>query len=106
MAYIGKVTLTSSWAKLEDLIKAQVDGQSAFAFDTSKKYGIEVDTQRGPYIFGAYLCNSATEPANADDGEHLEQENFGVYQPESGAYLWVKARGQQETVKISVSEQD
>ncbi len=104
MAYIGKVTLTSDWEKLEDLIKAQVEGQSAFAFDTSKEYGIQTDTPRGPYIFGAYLCNSTTEPAEADDGEHLEQENFGIYKPESGVYLWVKKRGVDGTVKLSVSE--
>lgn len=105
MAYIGKVALTSEWEKVEDLIKAQVDGQSAFAFDTSKEYGIMTDTQRGPYIFGAYLCHSATKPANADDGEHLEQENFGVYKPASGVYLWAKKRGvAEESVKLSVSE--
>lgn len=104
MAYIGKVKLSSTWEKLEDLIKAQVDGQSAFAFDTSKEYGIQADTPRGPYIFGAYLCNSATEPAEADDGEHLEQENFGIYQPASGVYLWVKTRGVDGDVKLSVSE--
>lgn len=104
MAYIGKVTLTNEWAKLEDLIKAQVDGQSAFAFDTSKEYGIQVDTQRGPYIFGAYLCSSTSEPGALDDGEHLEQEQFAVYGPESGVYLWVKTRGSEASVKLSVSE--
>lgn len=106
MAYIGKVKLTTEWEKLEDLIKAQVTGQSAFAFDTSKEYAIQTDTPRGPYIFGAYLCNSATEPGSADDGEHMEQEQFGIYKPESGVYMWVKSRGTSETVevKLSISE--
>ena len=104
MAYIGKVTLTNEWEKLEDLIKAQVDGQSAFAFDTSKDYGIQVDTARGPYICGAYLCNSTSEPAETDDGEHLEAEMFGEYTPESGIYLWVKSRGDASVVKMSISE--
>ena len=103
MAYIGKITLTNEWAKLEDLIKAQVDGQSAFAFDTSKEYGIQVDTPRGPYIFGAYLCSTASEPAKTDAGEHLEAEQYAIYQPESGSDLWVRTRGSAAEVKLSVS---
>lgn len=106
MAYIGKVKLTTEWEKLEDLIKAQVAGQSAFAFDTSKEYSVQAETPRGPYIMGAYLCNTASEPSNLDDGEHLEQEQMCVYQPESGQYLWVRSRGTAENadVKLSVSE--
>lgn len=104
MAYIGKVTLTSTWAKLEDLIKAQVDGQSAFAFNTSKEYGIQVETPRGPYISGAYLCSVASEPAETDAGEHLEAEQYAVYGPESGYDLWVRTRGSDAEVKVSVSE--
>lgn len=105
MAYIGKVTINSEWAKLEDLIKDQVSGQSAFAFDTSKTYLLQVETTRGQYVFGSYVCSSATEPANADDGEHLEEDNFGIYEPESGIYLWVKARGSNRSIKMSISEQ-
>lgn len=105
MAYIGKITTSSEWAKLEDLIKDQVDGQSAFAFDTSKTYNIQVETTRGQYVFGVYLCDSASEPANADDGAHLEEYQMGIYQPESGYDLWVKSRGNNTSVKMSISEQ-
>ena len=45
MSYVGKVKVSSAWTKLEDLIQAQVDGQSAFAFDTSKTYSVQADTQ-------------------------------------------------------------
>lgn len=102
MAYVGKVSVTNDWAKLEDLIQAQVSGQSSFAFDTSKTYSLQTDS--GGADFGVRLCNSATEPAAEDDGEHLVDDQFGKYTPESGAYLWVKSRGNSTGVKLSVSE--
>lgn len=105
MAYIGKIVVTDEWEKLEDLIKDQVSGQSAFAFDTSKTYNLQVETTRGQFVFGVRLCNSTTEPANADDGEHLEAENMAMYQPESGVYLWVKNRDANTSIKMSISEQ-
>lgn len=104
MAYIGKVTLTDSWAKLEDLIKAQVDGQSAFAFDTTKKYSIQVDTVKANHDYSGYFCNSATEPSATDDGEHLDNNLFAVYEPESGVDLWVKEATSAGKIKVSVSE--
>ena len=104
MAYIGKVTLTDSWAKLEDLIKAQVDGQSEFAFDTSKKYSIQVDTVKQNHNYSAYFCNSATEPVNLDDGEHLNNDLFAEYTPESGVDMWVKTATTAGIIKVSVSE--
>ena len=36
--YIGKVLLSNTWTKLEDLIKAQISGQSAFAFNSDTVY--------------------------------------------------------------------
>lgn len=105
MAYIGKVTINNEWEKLEDLIKDQVAGQSAFAFDTTKQYFLQVETTRGQFVFGIYACNSTTEPANPDDGEHLEEDSFGIYQPEAGEYLWVKSRNANTSVKMSISEQ-
>ena len=103
MAYVGKVSITSEWAKLEDLIKAQVDGQSAFAFDTSKTYTIQTDGPSTP--FGARFCNTASTPENDDDGEYLTDTFVGaLYQPESGAYLYVRTRGNTTNIKVSVSE--
>lgn len=103
MAYVGKVVVTQDWAKLEDLIKAQVEGQSSFAFDTSKTYELQTDCeQHAP--FGVRVCNSASEPSDADAGEHLSDDQSGEYKPESGIYLWVKVRGNTTDVKLSVSE--
>ena len=103
MAYIGKVSVTSAWAKLEDLIKAQVDGQSSFAFDTSKTYQLQADSElHAP--FGVRICNASAEPSEDDAGEHLTDEQSGEYKPESGVNLYVKTRGNTTGIKISVSE--
>ena len=104
MAYIGKVNITSEWTKLEDLIKSQVTGQDSFSFDEEKIYNIQVDLA-GTLIFGAQFCNSASEPTESDAGEHLEEDALGIYQPETGNYLWVKTRGNTTRAKVSVSEQ-
>lgn len=104
MAYIGKVSLTDSWEKLEDLIKA-LDGQSAFAFDTDKTYAIQVDSIFANSNYSARFCNSATEPANPDDGEHYDNSMAPFsYKPASGIDLYVKKASKTRNVKVSVSE--
>lgn len=103
MAYIGKVSVTSAWEKAEDLIKAQVSGQSSFSFDTNKTYSLQTDCQQ-PSPFGARLCSSATKPSDDDAGEHLSDSQYCVYQPESGVYLWIKRRGNTSDLKVSISE--
>lgn len=80
MAYIGKVNVSGDWEKVEDLIKAQVEGQDSFAFDTSKSYPIQVD--------GGFLT----------DGERA------VFKPESNKDLYIKVRGNSGGVKLSVSD--
>lgn len=104
MAYIGKVKITSAWTKLEDLIKAQVTGQSSFAFNTSKTYSVMADVKSNQTLFGVYVCNAGSEPSEDDDGEYLTEGLFGMYKPESAVYLWVRARGNSTDVKVSVSE--
>lgn len=104
MAYIGKVELKETWEKLEDLIKAQVTGQSAFAFDASKTYSMMTDTANDTCEIGAYWCSSATKPTALNDGEYLDPGVQGIYQPESGAYLWVKIRGAKHEVRLAISE--
>lgn len=104
MAYIGKVSITNEWEKLEDLIKSQVSGQSAFAFDTDKKYSIQVDTVKDNNDNSAYFCNSATKPTNSDDGEHLNNDLYAEYKPESGVYLYVKKAKSLGVIKVSVSQ--
>ena len=104
MADIGKITITSEWAKVEDLIKAQVDDQSSFAFDTDKTYTIQTDCeQHAP--FGARFSISATKPTEPDAGAYLTDDFPGaIYNPKSGVYLWVKIRGNTTSVKVFVSE--
>lgn len=58
MAYVGKVTLSQDWEKLEDLIKDQVDGQGSFAFENGKDYSLQVDSPNLEIMFGAYVCVS------------------------------------------------
>jgi len=48
--YLGQVKITAEWAKLEDLIKAQIYGQSAFAFDTTKKYQLQCKSPNNLFI--------------------------------------------------------
>ena len=102
MAYIGKVSITNDWEKLEDLIKEQVDGQSSFAFDTTKKYAIQTDGPTLPY--GARFCTSATRPESPDVGGHLSDQQQGIYEPESGVYLYVKKFKSLGVLKVSVEE--
>lgn len=104
MAYIGKVALTDSWEKLEDLIKA-LDGKSSFAFDTSKTYAIQVDSIASNRNYSARFCNSATKPTNADDGEHYDNSMTPFsYKPASGIAMYVKKAAKTRNVKVSVSE--
>ena len=104
MAYVGKVKITGDWEKLEDLIKAQVDGQSSFSFDTSKTYSVMADCNTSPIMLGARVCNSVAKPSEPDDGEYLTEGLFGVYKPESGVYMWVRTRSNTPNVKVAVSE--
>ena len=102
--YIGKVELKETWKKLEDLIQEQISGQSGFAFDETKTYSLQTDTGNDTCVSGAYVCNSATEPTELNDGEHLDPEISAEYVPESGIYLWVKIRGAKHDVRLAISE--
>lgn len=104
MSDIGKIKITSEWSKVEDLIKAQVSGQSSFSFDVSKDYQLQSDSATSTVMFGAYLCESSSTPENPDDGEYLVEGLTGQYKPTSGKYLWIKTRGNTTDVKVSVSE--
>jgi len=99
MAYVGKVNVSGDWEKVEDLIKAQVEGQDNFVFDTSKSYPIQVDGG-----FGIYLCSASTTPTAPDEGEFLTDGERAVFKPESNKDLYVKVRGNSGGVKLSVSD--
>jgi len=83
--YIGKITVSSTWNKVEDLIKEQVSGQSSFAFEADKIYQLQCE---GGY--GVRLCNTGSTPAQASDGEYLSGAQTAQYRPQSGAYLYVR----------------
>ena len=100
MAYIGKVEVDNTWQKVEDLIKAQVTGQSAFAFDENSIY--QLQSEAG---YGCRLCNTTSTPADGNDGEVILQDKVGIYKKEGGAYLFAKVHtlqpGQPCLLKIS-----
>lgn len=85
MAYIGKVELSNSWAKVEDLIKEQVDGQSAFAFDSDSIYQVQSEA-----TYGAQICETSAAPADGNDGERIIGSQTGVYKLEGSNYLYAK----------------
>ena len=77
--YIGKVLLTNEWEKLEDLIKAQVSGQSAFAFDSTKTYQLQ-----GEGVEAIRLCDKSDAPADLKDGERIKGTQTAFYKPSDG----------------------
>lgn len=99
--YIGQVTLTENWQKLEDLIKAQVAGQSAFAFAAGKTYQLQ-----GEGSYGVRLCNASTTPQALNDGERICQNQTALYEKEDGAFLYVKqiADTPQESARLKISQ--
>lgn len=97
MAYIGKIEVPATWTSLEDLIQAQVDGQSSFAFDSSKKYSLQ--TEEG----SIRLCNTSATPTSDVDGEHLKDDQFGIYEPDSST-LYVRSKTKNGVCLLSVSE--
>ena len=86
--YIGKVLLSNEWAKLEDLIKAQVSGQSAFAFDSTKTYQIQGECffeGTKEVLLAARLCEKTTTPSDTKDGFRITHTQCAVYQPSTGS---------------------
>lgn len=83
--YIGTVKLSNEWTKVEDLIKDQVDGQSAFAFDDTKTYQLQ-----GEGISVVRLCDSAAEPSELIDGLRIKGTQPAFYTPTTGSYLYVR----------------
>lgn len=91
--YIGKVQLTNEWQKVEDLIKAQVEGQSSFAFEANKTYQLQAEAS-----YGAQLCETSAAPADGNDGEFIEGSQTGSYILDSGNYLFAKVHTMQPGV--------
>ena len=83
--YIGKVKLTNQWQELEALIQEQVDGQSAFSFDSSVTYQLQSESK-----YGARLCVSASAPADDVDGFVISGDKTAHFKPETGMKLYVR----------------
>lgn len=98
MAYIGKVSISQEWEKLEDLIKAQVDGQSAFAFASGTQYSLQ--SEKGLCA----ICVTSAEPDSLLAGEHINQDQFGVYEPDGSNDMWVRSKEPDAVILLAVSE--
>ena len=83
--YIGKVEVGNEWEKLDTLIKAQVDGQSSFAFDAATTYQLQ-----GEGSAGVCLCETEQAPSDKSDGFVIRGTQCANYKPTSGLHLWVK----------------
>lgn len=84
MAYIGKVKVSDTWESLADLIQAQVEGQSAFAFGSST-YQLQGE---GPV--GVRFADASSAPTDNEDGERIANTQVAIYEPSTGT-LYVKA---------------
>ncbi|MBQ2174835.1 MAG: hypothetical protein II453_07200 [Alphaproteobacteria bacterium] len=84
--YIGKVEIKDEWEKLEDLIKAKVEGQSSFAFDSDTKYQLQCEGS-----FGARFCESAATPDDKNEGFCIIETQVAYYKPGTDD-LYVKTK--------------
>jgi hypothetical protein len=83
--YIGKVEVTNEWQKLDALIQAQVDGQSAFTFDSAVTYQIQ-----GEGNYGIRLCEVADAPTDPKVGLRIRGVQPAHFKVDSGYDLYVK----------------
>lgn len=82
--YIGTVEVNDTWQKLDELIQAQVSGQSEFSFDADTTYQLQAEGN-----FGIRLCEQTEEPGKKD-GFRIRGTQPANYKVQAGAYLWVK----------------
>lgn len=98
MAYIGKVQVGDKWEKLVGLIRQQVPSQSSFNFTVGSTYSLQVESGT------VRVCNNTGgTPDSKIDGEHLTDEQFGIYEPDSGT-LFVRAKPKTGVVWLSISK--
>lgn len=86
--YIGKVLLSDEWEKLEDLIKEQVSGQSAFAFDSTKTYQLQGECDHESVkevLLAVRLCETSATPTDDKDGDRIVGTQCANYQPSTGS---------------------
>ena len=85
MSYIGKVKMNNKWQELEALIQTQVEGQSAFSFDSAVTYQIQSESK-----YGARLCEAADTPADDTEGFVISGDKTAHFKPETGLKLYVR----------------
>ena len=100
--YIGKVEIHQQWETVEGLIKAQVEGQSSFAFDSSKTYQLQAEGN-----YGVRLMDAAAAPSDVEEGFVIEGTQPANYKVSTGKNLYVKTTKDGDSVhkvllKISV----
>lgn len=88
---IGKIVVPTTWAKLEDLIKAQINGQSAFSFGADEVYELQGETNQATANLPVRLCNSASTPSKLYDGKRIKGTQVAQYSKEADADLYVRA---------------
>ena len=94
--FIGKVQVPDEWSKLVELIQTQIPGQSSFNFQVGSTYSLQVESGT------VRVCNTNNAPTGLD-GEHLSEDQFGIYEPDAGTLL-VRAKPKTGVVLLSVSE--
>lgn len=98
--YICKIDVSSSWASVEDLIQDQVEGKSDFAFDDSKEYQLQAESE-----YGVLLCDQASEPTEKQEGFVIRGSQVAVYKKSAGNTLFVRVNGDgSDILKVSVME--
>lgn len=97
--YIGKVKISNTWSKLEDLIKAQVEGQSSFEFSEGTSYQLQ-----GEGNYGIRLCDNSAAPSDLQDGERIIETQTAIYEKSDGdLYVRTEADNPAGNVWLKIS---
>lgn len=89
MANIGLFTVGTTWTKISDV--------------TSSSYAVGATYLIQNIGFPTLmLCESPTQPTNADVGFRANTDDKILYTCKSGEYLWVKSY--KETAKFNIAE--
>ena len=92
--YLGQVKITAEWAKLEDLIKAQIYGQSEFVFDATKRYLLQCKSPHN-FLIDEFVRLPSESAISAGIGESsgitdadVDKEDFETKIKTSGEYTF------------------
>jgi len=79
MAYIGKVKVSTEWTTVEDLVQAQVEGQSTFAFDGDTTYQLQAESDSG-----CRFVEASSTPEDPKDGNCIIGTQCAFYKKDTG----------------------